>query len=99
MQPLVESLRPGIDVGPLISSSRLAVLENLVEDAVLLGAKLLVGGKRFHHPDFPHASYFSPTMLCDVTSDMGIAQQECFAPIMLVTKAKVSNRVFRNRLH
>ena len=89
MEPLVRKLRPGIDVGAMINSNRLPVLERLVQDAVKQGAKLLVGGKRYNHPQYPHASYFEPTMLCDVTADMEIAQQECFAPIMLVIKARV----------
>lgn len=92
MEPLVRKLRPGIDVGAMINSNRLPVLERLVQDAVKQGAKLLVGGKRYNHPQYPHASYFEPTMLCDVRADMEIAQQECFAPIMLVIKARVRPR-------
>lgn len=61
----------------------------MVDDAVKQGARILVGGKEHTHPERPEAHYFEPTLLADVTMDMEIAKQECFAPIMLVLKAEV----------
>jgi acyl-CoA reductase-like NAD-dependent aldehyde dehydrogenase len=71
----------------MISSASFERLEGLVRDAVSKGAKLLVGGKRFEHPIHPRGSYFAPTLLVDVTSDMAIANEECFAPICVVMRA------------
>lgn len=90
MTKRVEELRAGIDVGAMINGNRLRHLQNLVEEAVSQGARLLVGGKIYEHPQYPQAHYFAPTLLCDVTNEMRIAQEECFAPIMLVMKANVS---------
>lgn len=90
MAPRIKQLRPGIDTGAMINGDRLQRLEDLVRQAVKQGARLLAGGKRFIHPKFDQAYYFTPTLLCDVTMDMEIAQEECFAPIMLVMKAAVS---------
>ena len=92
MELRVRTLRSGRDVGAMINGIRLAHLEKLVGEAVQQGARLLVGGKSCRHPDHPQAHFFSPTLLCDVRSDMEIAQQECFAPIMLVMRAEVSLR-------
>lgn len=85
----ISELRPGRDVGAMINSDRFARLEELIQLAVQQGARLLVGGQRYVHPEYPEACYFQPTFLADVTSDMAIANQECFAPIMLAFKAKV----------
>jgi acyl-CoA reductase-like NAD-dependent aldehyde dehydrogenase len=87
----VKELRAGIDVGAMINGNRLQHLQDLVEEAVSQGARLVVGGNIYTHPEFPQAHYFHPTLLCDVTNDMRIAQEECFAPIMLVLKAKVGD--------
>ncbi|AEO54863.1 hypothetical protein MYCTH_2297985 [Thermothelomyces thermophilus ATCC 42464] len=89
MEPRVRALRPGpdADVGAMISDSSFDRLEGLIADAVSNGARLLAGGKRFVHPDHPKGHYFSPTLLVDVTPDMAIANEECFAPIMVLMRA------------
>lgn len=89
LEPRVRALRLGTDcdVGAMISSTSFTRLEELIDDAVRSGARLLVGGKRFEHPDHPAGHYFSPTLLVDVTPDMTIAREECFAPIMTLMRA------------
>lgn len=94
MTPRVAQLRPGRDVGAMINGARLSHLEKLVEDAVKQGARLLVGGKQYQHPQRPKGHYFEPTLLADVTMEMEVAKQECFAPIMLVLKADVSELLY-----
>jgi acyl-CoA reductase-like NAD-dependent aldehyde dehydrogenase len=88
LEPRVRALRlgpgPAADVGAMISDSSFARLEGLIADAVAQGARLLAGGKRFVHPDHPTGHYFAPTLLVDVTPDMAIANEECFAPIMVL---------------
>ncbi|EST07995.1 Aldehyde dehydrogenase [Kalmanozyma brasiliensis GHG001] len=73
-----------VDMGAMITDARFDRLEELINDAVKNGAKLLVGGKRFHHPRWTKGHYFTPTLLTNVTSDMAIAQEELFAPIFLI---------------
>jgi acyl-CoA reductase-like NAD-dependent aldehyde dehydrogenase len=98
LQPIIKSLRPGsalssnscspvVDVGASISSDGFSKVESLISDAVKQGAKLLVGGKQFNHPDYPKGHYFSPTLLVDVTSSMEIASTELFAPVCLLMQA------------
>ncbi|KAK3363523.1 Aldehyde/histidinol dehydrogenase [Lasiosphaeria hispida] len=89
LEPRVRALRlgPKGDLGAMISSASFARLESLVSDAVRAGARLLVGGKRFTHPGYPSGHYFAPTFLVDVTPDMIIANEECFAPIMMLMRA------------
>ncbi|EPS36906.1 hypothetical protein H072_9509 [Dactylellina haptotyla CBS 200.50] len=95
LEPRIKGLRVGsildhpkdTDVGAVISSAGFDRLERLIEGAVKQGARLLAGGKRLVHPEYPHGHYFSPTLLVDVTMDMDIAQQELFGPVCLVMKA------------
>ncbi|KAK5663207.1 hypothetical protein OQA88_6625 [Cercophora sp. LCS_1] len=89
LEPRVLALRlgPEGDVGAMISDSSFARLEGLISDAVRNGARLLAGGKRFTHPDHPSGHYFAPTLIVDVTPDMAIANEECFAPVMTIIKA------------
>ncbi|KAF2745811.1 ALDH-like protein [Sporormia fimetaria CBS 119925] len=97
VEPLISALKPGailhapagttVDVGACISSANFSRLESLIQDAVSKGARLLVGGHRYQHPDFPSGHYFSPTLIVDVTPDMAIAQNELFAPVFLAMRA------------
>lgn len=76
------------DMGAMISPASFDKLEGLIAEAVGQGARLLAGGKRYHHPVHTHGHYFMPTLLVDVTRDMRIAQEELFAPVFLVMRAQ-----------
>ena len=73
-----------VDCGAMITDARFDALEELIADAVAHGARLVVGGKRYNHPRWPHGHYFSPTLLTHVTPTMRIAQEEVFGPVFLV---------------
>lgn len=76
----------GVDCGAQTMGNQFEKLEGLVQEAVSRGARLLKGGKRYHHPKHTHGQYFEPTLLVDVTPDMAIANEEAFAPIMVIMK-------------
>ncbi|KAL2122085.1 hypothetical protein VTJ04DRAFT_2540 [Mycothermus thermophilus] len=88
LEPRVRALRLGqdADVGAMISAASFDRLEALIADAVRRGARLLAGGKRHVHPAHPKGHYFTPTLLVDVTPDMPIANEECFAPVMVLMR-------------
>ncbi|SAL95194.1 hypothetical protein [Absidia glauca] len=75
-----------VDCGAMTMGNQFEKLEGLVEEAVSRGARLLCGGKRYQHPLHPQGQYFEPTLLVDVTTDMAIANNETFAPIMVIMK-------------
>ena len=91
--PRVNALRlgPNADVGAMISDASFDRLEEMISEAVDQGAKLLAGGKRFKHPEFPKGHYFQPTLLADVKPEMRIAQNECFAPVLTIFRAPSSS--------
>jgi len=82
------SLGPEGDVGGMISDANFGKLEGLVGDAIRKGARVLVGGKRYTHPDYPSGHYFSPTLVADVTTEMEISREECFGPVMVLMRAR-----------
>ncbi len=70
-------LEPGITQGPLIDHNALEKVEEHITDAVGKGARIVTGGKR-------HAlggTYFEPTILADVSSNMMVAREETFGPV------------------
>jgi acyl-CoA reductase-like NAD-dependent aldehyde dehydrogenase len=77
-----------IDIGASISDASYSKLEDFIQDAVNNGARLLAGGKRYNHPDYPQGHYFTPTFIADVTPSMAIAQTELFAPVFLLMRAE-----------
>lgn len=93
LEPRVAALRlgPQADVGAMISDASFSGLEKLIQEAVSQGARLLCGGKRYEHPDYPMGHYFQPTMIVDVTPEMRLAQTECFAPVLTLMRAPSSS--------
>jgi acyl-CoA reductase-like NAD-dependent aldehyde dehydrogenase len=100
MQPRVTALRCGpslssapgkahgpietVDCGSMISSRLFDDLESILSSAEKQGARILAGGKRLDHPVWKSGHYFQPTLIVDVTTDMDIARNELFAPVMTV---------------
>jgi len=67
----------GVTQGPLIDEKAVQKVEQHVADALSKGGRLLLGGQR-------HAlghSFFQPTVIADVTSDMTVAAEETFGPL------------------
>ena len=74
---------PNSDMGPLVSAKRRAAIDDLVDDAVAKGAKLVCGGSR--PTELPVGYYFAPTVLTDVTPQMRVMREEPFGPIAPIT--------------
>ncbi|MEJ6005782.1 NAD-dependent succinate-semialdehyde dehydrogenase [Paucibacter sp. AS339] len=80
---LGNGFEPGVNVGPLIDEAAMAKVESHVADAMALGARLLVGGKRATEAG---AQFFEPTLLADVTPAMLCSREETFGPLAPVFK-------------
>jgi len=80
-----------ITQGPLIDMAGLEKVEEHVADAVAKGAKVLTGGKR-------HAlggTFYEPTILTDVTTDMKVTIEETFGPVAPLFKFKTEEEAIR----
>lgn len=65
------------DVGPLATEQGRTDLEELVDDAVGKGAKVLIGGARVNRAGW----FYEPTILADITDEMDIYSAEAFGPV------------------
>jgi succinate-semialdehyde dehydrogenase / glutarate-semialdehyde dehydrogenase len=71
---------PGVEQGPLISEKAVEKVERLIADAVAKGAKILTGGAR----TCLGRTFFEPTVLAGMTTDMLVTEEEIFGPVMPV---------------
>jgi succinate-semialdehyde dehydrogenase/glutarate-semialdehyde dehydrogenase len=72
-----DPLSEDTEVGPLSSEQGLRDLEELVDDAVRSGARVLCGGERPEGPGW----YYTPTILAGITREMRIHREEAFGPV------------------
>lgn len=80
--PLVAGSRE-LDLGAMTMPSQISIVDELVQDAVRQGARLLVGGKSA--PELG-GLFYKPTVLADVTHEMRIAKEEVFGPVMTIIR-------------
>lgn len=81
---------PRCDFGAITMKSQIAIVENLLADAVSKGARIILGGKK---KEGEKGCFFPPTILADVTQDMKIAKEEAFGPVMTIIKYKTEEQV------
>jgi succinate-semialdehyde dehydrogenase/glutarate-semialdehyde dehydrogenase len=82
---------PGITQGPLINVQAIEKVESHLSNAVQHGARVITGGKR-------HAlggTFFEPTVIADVRSDMLVANEETFGPVAPVFRFSDEAEVIR----
>jgi succinate-semialdehyde dehydrogenase/glutarate-semialdehyde dehydrogenase len=70
------------NVGPLIDEDALAKVERHVADARAHGAELRLGGSRH----VLGGTFFQPTLLTGITSDMAMTSEETFGPVAGITR-------------
>ncbi|WP_222914824.1 CoA-acylating methylmalonate-semialdehyde dehydrogenase [Natrinema sp. SYSU A 869] len=76
------------DVGPLITGDSRERVLDLIDNALDEGAELVLDGRDFEHPDAELDGHFlGPTLLEGVTTDMEIAQEEIFGPVLCLADA------------
>lgn len=88
---LGNGLEEGVLQGPLIDQAALAKVERHVADALSKGAKLVAGGKR----SSLGGTYYEPTILDHVTSDMLITVEETFGPVAPIISFESDDEVIK----
>ncbi len=67
----------GVTQGPMINAAAVEKIEDHLSDAVSKGATITTGGKRHDLG----GSFFEPTVICNVTTEMKVAREETFGPL------------------
>ncbi len=70
-------MEEGVGVGPLIDAQALEKVEEHVADAVSKGAAVVAGGA----PSDLGGTFYQPTVLTGVTTDMKVTYEETFGPV------------------
>jgi len=78
-----------VSSGPLIDQNSLNKVEEHVQDAVQMGAKVAIGGSK-HELGM---NFYQPTILTDVTTQAKITSEETFGPVAPVYKFKDEKEV------
>ena len=81
----------GVTIGPLINKSAVDKVEEHIADATSKGATGMVGGKRHELG----GSFFEPTILTGVTTDMAVAREETFGPVAPLFRFKTEEEVIK----
>jgi acyl-CoA reductase-like NAD-dependent aldehyde dehydrogenase len=77
-------LNPDTLMGPLNNEPQRKTIEEQVEDAKGLGAKVPIGGARPAASEYERGYFYLPTLLTDVDPKSSVAVEECFGPVLPV---------------
>jgi succinate-semialdehyde dehydrogenase/glutarate-semialdehyde dehydrogenase len=87
LKKLIETKKVGdpldekTDVGSLVASRQLVLLQEQIKEALEKGAEVITGG---HTPKNLEGAYYQPTLLTNVTKDMRVWNEEVFGPVLPV---------------
>ncbi len=84
-----DGFEEGIAVGPLVNTSAVTGVDELVQASVAAGAKVALGGG-------PHelgGCFYQPTVLTDVSADMAVFRNEIFGPVAPVIRFTTEEEV------
>jgi succinate-semialdehyde dehydrogenase/glutarate-semialdehyde dehydrogenase len=84
---VADGFESGAVIGSLIDMKAVEKVEAHIADAVKKGAKVVLGGKRAAQG----GSFFEPTVLTDVTTDMVITKEETFGPVAPLYRFKTDD--------
>src|SRR5215813_5435074 len=84
---VADGFEPGAVIGPLIDMKAVEKVEAHIADALKKGAKIVTGGKRAAQG----GTFFEPTVLTDVTTDMVITKEETFGPVAPLCRFKTDD--------
>lgn len=88
-------LDESIQMGPVAGAKQYETILNYIAIGKEQGARLCAGGEAITDGDYADGFFIQPTVFTDVTSDMRIAREEIFGPVLSVMKATDFNDAIR----
>ncbi|MBK9736512.1 MAG: CoA-acylating methylmalonate-semialdehyde dehydrogenase [Saprospiraceae bacterium] len=79
---------PGVNLGAVINKASLDRIEHFITEAEKDGAKILVDGRNTKVAGKEKGTYVGPTVIDFVTSDMSVAREEIFGPVISIIRTK-----------
>ncbi|HEY0730199.1 MAG TPA: aldehyde dehydrogenase family protein [Pyrinomonadaceae bacterium] len=80
-------LEQGVQIGPAVDADQLQTDLDYIEIAKKEGAELLCGGSRLTGGAYDKGYFIEPTIFTGVNSEMRIAQEEVFGPVLALMVA------------
>ena len=80
-------LEQGVQIGPAVDADQLQTDLDYIEIAKKEGAELLCGGNRLTGAAYDKGYFIEPTIFTGVNSEMRIAQEEVFGPVLALMAA------------
>ncbi|AWT59567.1 MAG: Aldehyde dehydrogenase, thermostable [Candidatus Moanabacter tarae] len=77
-----------VDMGPVCGTDQLETILNYIDIGKKEGANLIQGGLRMMENGLNQGCFIEPTVFTDVQSEMRIAQEEIFGPVLSVMIAE-----------
>ena len=81
-------LEQGVQIGPAVDADQLRTDLDYIEIAKKEGAQLLCGGNRLTGAAYDKGYFVEPTIFSGVSSEMRIAQEEVFGPVLALMVAE-----------
>jgi acyl-CoA reductase-like NAD-dependent aldehyde dehydrogenase len=78
------TLQGHYDFGAMTMPAQVDIVEELVNDAIKCGAKILAGGSR--NANYAQGNWYKPTVISNVKHTMRIVNEEVFGPVALLIK-------------
>ena len=92
MAPQIRAMRidagdvTNTDMGPLISSTHRQNVLTAIDKGMQEGAKLIIDGRSFKHPQHPQGFFMGPCLFDEVEEQMSVYQNEIFGPVLVVIR-------------
>ena len=83
---VASSIRPGHELGAVISKQAVERIERYISEAEAGGAKVLLDGRGAKVEGSEGGFYVSPTIIDHVKPDMAIAKEEVFGPVIIIIR-------------
>jgi len=83
-----DGMKPDTTMGPVHSRSQRSKVELQVNETVLAGATLLLGGNEPSDPDLGKGSFYMPTLVTNVDEESRLVSEECFGPALPIITVK-----------
>jgi len=81
-------LDPSVQIGPAVDEDQLKTDLEYIDIAQKEGAQLLCGGKRLTGGEYDKGYFVEPTIFSGVSSEMRVAQEEVFGPVLSLIVAE-----------
>ena len=77
----------GTDIGPVVSCTALARINELIASGIDEGATLVLDGRNVNVAGYPKGNFIGPSIFSDVSPTMAIYREEIFGPVLCVLHA------------